>query len=359
MIAANVPVFGTALSLVINATVSLAEGKPIDQSLLDGIGGALPEQPASGMAFNAAVAIGRGERLDQVALDALPLDKSVKDVLKVADEVVAGIASGQAVTDVAFSALRDRLPPEAQKGMEFARRIVNGENVPEMMLDEAEQIVVNGIRSDAQTLLDEAKDQGAAAMSAAQVKVDALFNQYAAECGYQMALDRLSNEARASVQLGFAGGRALRARPFVGTFSSVPETNAAQHESFKTKGETLIASGINNRNRLVSDILKGSTFTIVIDFFDALNQVWTKRSMTYNITDAWRRGFTIAIGLCEGMSERGPGQLAVYQTLAEVGGRAGFDAGQAVQYNRTLGGDLGLAPALTVKADHANFRASA
>jgi hypothetical protein len=32
----------------------------------------------------------------------------------------------------------------------------------------------------------------------------------------------------------------------------------------------------------------------------------------------------------------------VYQTLAEEGGRAGFDAGQAVQFNRTLGGDLGI-----------------
>jgi hypothetical protein len=66
--------------------------------------------------------------------------------------------------------------------------------------------------------------------------------------------------------------------------------------------------------------------------------VWTKRAMTYAITDAWRRGFTIAIGACEGSSERGPGQLAVYQTLAEVGERGGFDAGQAVQFDRTLEG---------------------
>jgi hypothetical protein len=170
-----------------------------------------------------------------------------------------------------------------------------------------------------------------------------LFNQYAAEFGYQMALDRLPPEARGWLQLGLVGGTALKGEsPFVGTFGSIPESNAAQNDSYKTKGEKLIASGIKYKNRLVSDILKGSTFTIVIDFYDLLNKVWTKRSMTYDITDAWRRGFTIAIGVCEGSSERGPGQLAVYQTLAEAGGRAGFDAGQAVQYNRTLGGDLGL-----------------
>ena len=69
MIASYVPVYGTALSLIINTTVSLAEGESIDQSLLDGIGGALPGQPTSGMVFNAGVAIGKGERLDHIAID--------------------------------------------------------------------------------------------------------------------------------------------------------------------------------------------------------------------------------------------------------------------------------------------------
>jgi hypothetical protein len=55
------------------------------------------------------------------------------------------------------------------------------------------------------------------------------------------------------------------------------------------------------------------------------------------------------------MSERGPGQLAVYQTLAETGGRDGFDAGQAVQYDRTLHGDLGIvSDVATLKSKH-NF----
>jgi hypothetical protein len=65
--------------------------------------------------------------------------------------------------------------------------------------------------------------------------------------------------------------------------------------------------------------------------------------MNYNITDAWRRGFTIAIGVCEGSSKRGPGQDAAYQTMAEKAGRDGFDAGQAVQFSRTIDGDIGMA----------------
>jgi hypothetical protein len=343
MVASYVPVFGTAISLVINTSVSLAQGERIDQSLLDGIGGALPEQPASGMAFNAAVAIAKGERLDQVAIDALPIDRSVRDVLKVADEIVFGIASGQSITDVAYNTIRNRLPPDARQGLDLARRVANGENIPQMVLTEAEQMVVNGVKDRARAIIDEARSQGADAISAAQIEVDRIFNQYAVECGYQMALDRLPDDARGWVQLGLVGGAALKdSMPFVGTFGSVAESNAVENDSYETKGRKLIAAGIRYRNRLVSDILSASTFSVVIDFYDSLNGVWTKRSMSYENTAAWRRGFVIAIGVCEGSSQRGPGQLAVYQTLAEAGGRAGFDAGQAVQYNRTLGGDSGL-----------------
>jgi len=342
MVAASVPVFGTALSFAINITVSLAEGEPVDQSLLDTIGGALPAQPASGMAFNAAVAIGRGQPLSDVAINALPLDRSVKDLLKVAEAVVVGIASGEAVTDVALGAIRNQLPPEAQAAMDLARRVINGEDVAELILTQAEQVVIDRVRGEAQGLVDMAAGQGPEAIAAARAKGEALFNQYAAEFGYQTALDRLTDGARHALQFGVVGGATLRDVPFVGTFGSVAETNAGEHDTFAAKGEALIASGIRYRARTVGGIVKGSTFSIVIDFFDSLNGVWTKRPMTYAITDAWRRGFTIAIGVCEGNSERGPGQQAVYQALAEVGGRDGFDAGQAVQYDRTLHGDLGV-----------------
>ena len=344
MVASYVPVYGTALSLAINTTVSLAEGESIDQAALDGIGGALPGQPTSGMVFHAGVAIGKGERIDHVFIDSLhPLDNSVKAVLKAAADIVYDIASGENVTDVTYHAIHRVLPPEAQQGMDAARRVINGENVPEMILSDAEQMVVNSVRDEAQGILEAARDKGPEALVAAQAKANSLFNQYAAEFGYQMALDRLPAEARGWVQLGLAGGGATGgSQPFVGTFGRVPESNIAVNDGYEAQGRGLIATGIKYKTKLVSDILKQSKFAIVIDFFDSLNGVWTKRPMVYVVTDAWRRGFTIGIGGCEGRSERGPGQLAIYQTLAEGDMRAGFDAGQAVQFNRTLHGDLGL-----------------
>jgi hypothetical protein len=129
---------------------------------------------------------------------------------------------------------------------------------------------------------------------------------------------------------------------FIGTFGSVPEKNVQVNDTYFQKGQSLIASGIKYKTKLVSDILRQSKFAIVIDFYDSLNSVWTTRRMKYYITDAWRRGFTIAIEACEGRSVRGPGQLGIYQSLAEGDMRAGFDAGQAVQYNRTLHGEIGI-----------------
>jgi hypothetical protein len=341
MVASYVPVFGTAVSCLINTTVSLAEGETIDQALLDGVGGALPGQPTSGIIFNAGVSIARGERIDHALIDALPVDKNIKNIIKVVDDLVYGIASGENVTDATYKVIHDRLPPEAQQGMDIARRIIEEEN-PQIVLSEAEHAVVNALRRDAKQILEDAKDKGADALHIAEADVNSMYNQYAADTGYQMAVDRLSSEERGAITVGLAGGAALRPTQFTGTFGSVAESNVEENNSWEDKGKKLIAGGIKYRLRLVSDILKGNSFTIPIDDFDGLNRQWHKVSKRYQITDAWRRGFTVAIGVCEGSSERGPGQTKIYQTQAEKGGRAGFEAGQALQHDRTLHGDSGL-----------------
>jgi hypothetical protein len=364
MVASYIPVYGTAISLVINTTVSLAEGEDINDAFVESIGRALPGQPASGMVYTAGVNIAKGERLDYNFLDVtasgLGLDKSVTDVLKAADEAIYNIASGKNIGDVAYGTIRQFLPDEAQQGMQLARRFINGENVPEMILSQSEQVVADEIKNSARSLLDEASRRGPAELGEAQARVNAMFNQYAVEFGFQMALDRLPGDVRGQIQLGMTGGAALAGRPaqFIGTFGSIPEKNVAANDSYEAKGARLIASGIKYHLKPVSDILQQNTFSIVVDEYDALNSVWTKRPMVYQITDAWRRGFTIAIWVCAGCSVKGPGQLAVYQTLAEDGGRAGFDAGQAVQFNRTLFGDLGIdlaSNATAVKMDHSSI----
>jgi hypothetical protein len=340
MIASYIPVYGTALSMVINSTVSLAEGEPVGKALIDSVGQSLPGQPASGAVYGAAVGIARGERLDHAALDgtvnALALGPEVSAVLKAADEVLWRLASGQNITAAAYDYIRQQLPPEAQQGMDIARQLAAGESAPSIFLSQAEQMALDRVRSDAARLVDQATAQGGDALAAAQAQASSLYNQYAAEFGYQMAMDRLDSNAQAWIQLGISGGSALSAsEQFIGTFGSMAESNPVQNGDLYSRGKALIDSGIKYNGILVSQILNYPNFSIIVDDFDALNNVWVKRVKSYVVTDAWRRGFTIAVAACDGSSERGPAQTAIYQTMAELGGRNGFDAGQAVQFART------------------------
>lgn len=350
MIVSNIPVIGTAISFVIHAGVSLAEGKSIDDATLDAIGGALPGNPTSGMVFRAGVAIAKGERIDRVIIKALPIPPEMQNLLIIAADVVYGIASGENVTKIAYDQIRKQLPPQAQQAMDVARRVINGENVPNMILTAAEQVVVEKVRAEANRLIQDAQAQGGAALAKAKEQAESLKNQYAAETGYQIALTMLPTWERDSISAGLAAG-AMSKPPVQYSFGTVPEKNVAVNETYLQKGQRIIAAGARYKGRLLSDILAKGPLVVDVQNFDALNGVWRTDKMTYkvgltlrgpfegNIDDAWRRGFTIAIGVCEGMSERGPGQLAVYQTLAEAGGRSGFDAGQAVQYHRTLKGE--------------------
>jgi hypothetical protein len=341
MIASSVPVFGTAVSYLINTTVSLAEGESIGQALLDGIGGALPYQPGSGIIFNAGISIAKGERIDHAFIDTLPIDNKVKDAIKVVDDLAYGIASGENVTDLVYQSIRDRLPPEAQKGMDIARGVIESGDLRQFFT-EAELSVISGLRENAKQILEYAKAEGPEALKTAEAKVNAMYNEYAADTGYQMAIDRLLPEERGALSIGLVGGAALRSPQSIGTFGSVAEKNVEENDSWETKGKELIASGISYRFKRVSDIVTGSSFAISVDDFDLLNNIPRKILKTYQIDDAWRRGFAIAISVCDGKSARGPGQDKIYQTLAEKGGRAGFEAGQALQYSRTLHGELGM-----------------
>jgi len=358
MIASYIPVYGTALSMVINATVSLAEGEPVDKALVDSVGQSLPGQPASGAVYGAAVGIARGERLDHAALDgtvdALALGPEISAVLKTADEVLWSLASGQSFTDAAYDTIRQRLPAEAQQGMDIARQLASGASAPSIFLSQAEQMALEKVKSDAASLIDLAMNQGGDALASAQTQANSLYNQYAAEFGYQMAVDRLDSNEQTWIQMGVSGGAALRAsEQLIGTFGTVAESNVAQNGDLYNQGKALIDSGIKYSGIPLSRILSYPTFSIIVDDFDNLNNVWIKRAKSYAVSDAWRRGFIIAIAACDGCSERGPGQTAIYQTMAEQGGRDGFDAGQAVQFARTHWKAAGFdSIAVSVLKDH-------
>jgi hypothetical protein len=325
MVCSYIPVLGTGVAFLINTATSLAQGQSVDAACLDGIGLALPGQPVSGAAFTAVRSLINGDRIDKLAIEAalttLNVDPLVRDAVGTAVEIAIGIAKGNQITDIALEQFRDRLPEAGKKAMDIARRACAGENV-------------GGILSE---------ETMAAARNAAAQGEDAV-NSFIAQAGFDNAMGDLPAELQGAVKTGImVGVIESKDKQFVGTFGSVAETNAPVNETYLQKGQRLIESGAKYAGVLLSDIVRGSTFTITIDAVDALSGAWGKQTMRYKaegpwaaderpLTDAWRRGFTIALGVCQGSSARGPGQTAVYQTMAEAGGRDGFDAGQAVAW---------------------------
>jgi hypothetical protein len=132
-----------------------------------------------------------------------------------------------------------------------------------------------------------------------------MYNEYAADTGYQMGVDRLLPEERGALSIGLVGGAALRPPQSIGTFGSVAETNIEANNSWETKGKELMASGICYRLKRVSDIVTGSSFAISVDTLDLLNNVSRKILKIYHIDDAWRRGFAIA-NVSTTVAERSP-----------------------------------------------------
>ncbi len=352
MVVSNIPVIGTAISFVIGAAIAIAQDEPLDDAMLSAIGGALPGQPTSGMAFNAGVAIAKGKRVDEVAIAALPIPTEMKKLVSVASNVVYGLASGQHVTKVIYDEIRKKLPPDAQKAMDLAKRVAQGEDIPGIIMDEAERAVLNGVREKARTLVDAAKAKGEAALGEAKAQADALVNNYAAQSGYQVALMALPTWERDAIQTGLAAG-AMTKGPFVGTFGTVLEKSTAKgtNDTYYAKGLAIVNAGARYKGVPLRELLAGKPFSVQVMQPDAFTGAWAPRLQHYStvqksrasdeflVDDSFRRGFLIATGLCEGMTERGPGQTAVYQSLAEKGGRAGFDAGQAVAHFRAKNGD--------------------
>ena len=319
------PVFGTAVSFMINTTTSLMQGENLDAATLDGFGSALPGQPVTGMAFTAARSLLNGESIDrigiQTALAAIPVDPQLRDVIGSAVEIAYRVVNDEDITDIALEQIREELPESGRKAMDLARRVCEGDDLGDVLSEEA-----------------------LAAARAAVDEGEAAVNSFIAQAGFGSAVDMLPFDLAVSLKTALAA-RAAEAEEqrSTGTFGSVPEVDVAGNDRLLEIGRQVVESGTKFKGALISEILKADSFAVTVEQFDNLTNVWAARPVLYKssgpwasgerpLTDAWRRGFTIALGACKGSSARGPGQTAVYQTLAEAGGRDGFDAGQAVSW---------------------------
>lgn len=298
---AYIPVLGTAAAFIINTSVSLAEGEDISESVADGIGGALPGQPASKMAYDAARAALSGKGIDKVLIAALPVDEQSKKYIATGIEVVQGIASGRAVTDVGLEQLAKQLSPMGKRALDVARRAANGENVGDIALQQAARA---------------AKDAGSGAL-----------NNFIAQAGYQGMLQGIPEYVADGLRIGAVVGNAQALQQGL---TSPPKTlgraerNVDEHNKWEAIGRKLLISGIVWKNQV------GQT----VGVSNIRNQAKQENGITPT-SDEWRRGFDIGIGVAEGMYLPGPGQDKVMGDLGTVTKMSGFRTAQKIQHART------------------------
>jgi hypothetical protein len=328
MIASYIPVFGTAVSFIVTTAVNLAEGQRIDAAALDAVGAALPGQPVSGMAFNATRAIVQGDRIDKVAIDvlvkSLPIDEGTKkyvaQTVTTASAIVVDVARGRPISDVALEEIYKQLPPEGKRSMDIARRLAAGENA----IDIAKDSVLTQSTQAMQAAVDAAKASGKDAV-----------NKFIGEAAYEGIMATLDPDLQRALKVAFVAGEIERRKSIpIGTFTTA-EQNVPTNDAYAANGQKIIKSGTTWRHITLFEIRQRPSFTITIQKFDPLSGKTQPREETYEIDDQWRRGFDVAIGLCEGKKTSDLFQQKVRASLVNVHAQQGFDAGQAIQFERT------------------------
>ncbi len=352
MVISYVPVFGTAVSFVVNAAVTLAQGEGIDKALLDAVGGALPGQPLSKMAFDSVRAIAEGKPIEEVGIALLPVDKSIQKTLTTAARIVRQIADGKPITKVALDEIYQQLPPAGQKAMDVAKRVANGENVGAIAADLAVKEAKDSPFGQMASQTYESYMAQVSAMQAQYVKVRNDVNganSFITQSAYQGAAETLSPELQQALTAGaLAGVARSMATIEMGGFS-IAEQDPRILDAWVAKGQAIINSGAKYRPDLdynspfvisLADIRAGHVDVTAKyhERWDSITNTTSKEEWqeTFKIdSDLRRRGFDIGIGIAEGWKEKQPlfHQLAVNLNLAHK--VQGLEAGVQVQLQRT------------------------
>ena len=184
----------------------------------------------------------------------------------------------------------------------------------------------------ARALVDKARATGEAYVNnATEMGKDAV-NRFIVEAGFQGSLDSIPIELRNAVIAGMVAGKAevavrdklLKLYPAPGTFVSTENPNEKiSNDLWAIRGQRLL--GVIKSNPRIEPIKIGNSPVINI-----------RNAALYNgtdkISDLWRRGFDIGIGVCAATAEASPTFRGhVRASLVSMQAWKGFDAAQSIQ----------------------------
>ena len=142
-----VPGIGPGVSGAISAGLSLAQGRSIDEALVDAAVGALPGgalvQSAAKMTFAAA----SGKPISDIAVAALPLSPAAKEGLKAGLRVASDLAQGKRVDKTLLAEANrqiDRLPPQLRTAAQVGIALGQGKKLQEIASSQLPRLIAMG-----------------------------------------------------------------------------------------------------------------------------------------------------------------------------------------------------------------------
>jgi hypothetical protein len=133
-----VPGVGQGISAGIGAGLALADGRPIDQAIIEGVKGAIPGGPLAAAAIDVGVAAMEGKPIEEVAIQAMPLPKSFKDGATSTMRIAKDLANGKRFDKALVNEAVSYLPPEGKKAYRIAAKgIKDPKRLGEIAVDEA------------------------------------------------------------------------------------------------------------------------------------------------------------------------------------------------------------------------------
>jgi hypothetical protein len=267
-IASFIPGFGTAVAVVLQGGLALAEGEDITDAFIDGIKAAIPGGAISEAAFAAGQAALEGKDPEGIVLagafGALNLPKQVEDAISTGLQIMQSLAKGEPVAKVALDTAYAQLPDWGQRAVDIGMALKDGRSPAEIIIEQSQKMLPPYLQ---------------VAMAAGQ------------SVGHAQALQSQIVPPGPTIALGRAD-------------------ISPGNDALARKGQII-----------------GQTNSLT--FHARAMASYAPQLVT---TDAWRRGFDIGIATAAGHTLPGPGQDAVRKTLTTIAEMNGFDSARLLQY---------------------------
>ena len=129
-----VPGIGTGVAGAIGAASALAEGKSINDALIEGVKNAIPGGAIAKSAFSVAVGAVQGKPISEIAISALPIPDAQKKAVSTAVKLAADLAKGKSVDAALYDAALKQMPKELATAVQTGVAIAQGQNIQKTLI---------------------------------------------------------------------------------------------------------------------------------------------------------------------------------------------------------------------------------